>query len=61
MHLSATSSSPVPHDDIRIFTLFQDGSKAKMSTNGVFQEGYISRKSDNTYHLSVQHGPLSPI
>ena len=60
MHPSATASSPVPHNNIGIPTLFQDKSKAKMDINGVFHKGYISRQANNNYHFRVQHGPHSP-
>ena len=57
---SVTTSSTLPHDDIGLSTLLQDGSKSTMEINGVFQKGYISRYADNAYRFSVRRVPRSP-
>ena len=60
MHPSTTASLTAPQNDIGLPTLFQDGSKAKMYINGVFQKGYIKIWANHTYRFSVRRGPRSP-
>ena len=53
MHPSATASSPDPHDNIGLLTLFLDRYKATMYIDIFFQKGCISRQANNTHHFSI--------